>query len=267
MKDTIYTFNKFFYDFLKALKKSDIITPQAKEFIKKEYKACNYETDSNIIPFTESMAELDLCRERDSFKKLVVFGGFPFSECVSEDIPDIFISHLYILVLFGYLYVQSANDELFNLVINSLNGIQKGGSYDVEKIMDDEILTLLSNIKSTIQIEKVNDTLPSLEKTKIGEIAKEIANELNFKDCDIKDPADMLKNNGDMLGKIVSNVSSKLQKKFEDGSIKHEELLSEAMSVIGSLGGGNQGDMLANLFKTFASGQKQKSTTKKIRRK
>lgn len=263
MKNVIYTFNKFFYDFLKAFKRSDIITPLAKDYIRKEFKTVNYDINTNIIPFAESLSKLDLCRDRESFKDLIVFGGFPFSQCVSQDIPDTFISHLYILVLFAHLYGQPEDEELFNLVMNALKDIQKGGNYDSESIMDDDILSLLSNIKKTIQI----DPLPNLEKTKIGEIAKEIASELNFKDCDIKDPADMLKNNGDMLGKIVSNVSSKLQQRFEDGSIKHEDLLSEAMSVIGSLGGGSQGDMLANLFKTFTSGQKQKSSTKKIRRK
>lgn len=277
MKNIVYTFNKFYYDFLKSLKRSEIVASEAKDLIKKDYKSCNYETETHIKNFTESLDSIDfssLCSKTkniENFDNLVVLTGLTFKKCVTGTVPDSLISHMYILVLFSHLYkTQNDNDELFNFVMNSLKSIQNGGAFDNDTIMDDDILGLLSNIKDTLPVQL--DPIHNLEKTKIGEIAKEIANELNFNENDLKNPADMLKNNGDMLGKIVSNVSSKLQKKFEDGSIKHDELLSEAMSVIGSLGGGSggQGDLFANLLKTFTQGNatpQQKSSTKKIRRK
>jgi hypothetical protein len=46
-------------------------------------------------------------------------------------------------------------------------------------------------------------------------------------------------------------VSSKLQQKFASGELKHDDLLKEAMSMMGSLGGGAGGDMFANIMKNM----------------
>ncbi|NBU82911.1 MAG: hypothetical protein EBS55_14825, partial [Flavobacteriaceae bacterium] len=92
-----------------------------------------------------------------------------------------------------------------------------------------------------------------LENTKIGKIAEEIAKELDLDEMNLKSPSDILQGNGDLLGKIVSNVSNKLQKKFADGSINQTELLSEAMSVIGGMkdGNGSFNNIFSNMMKSF----------------
>ena len=79
--------------------------------------------------------------------------------------------------------------------------------------MDEDIVAFIQIIKKLLPIQvEVGGT--GIENTKIGEIAKEIAQDLDLDKMNISNPEDFLKGNGDILGKIVSNVSEKLQKKF-----------------------------------------------------
>ena len=59
--------------------------------------------------------------------------------------------------------------------------------------------------------------------------------------------------NCNMIGDLVSKVGVKLQEKFNDGSMKQEDLVKEAMSMMSMMGGGGggAGGFMSELFKTF----------------
>jgi len=281
----VYTFNKFYYDFLKDLKgtlsrKDEIYTQ-----IKEQYKVRDNETTEHIDLVTATLTDeiFEQVYKPDStladFSEVVVIKGKTIG---SIKIDASLTSYIYTFALFVNLHkTPDLCDKLFELVMKALKAIQSNESIDsiVVDIMDDDVTALLANIKRVYKVASSgNDAINKLENTKIGNIAKEIAEDMKLDGLDLQRPEDILKGNGDLIGKIVSSVSSKLQKKFEDGTIKHDELLSEAMSVIGGMGGG-QDNFLANMMKSFggmagAGGgggsdakRRSSSVAKKLRRK
>lgn len=256
-----FTFNTFFYDFIKDLKKIlDHSNPIRKQ-IKKEFSVKNNETTELIETFagslTESIFQGLVGTEDYDFMEvagdLVVVLGHKVSDIVTPENSGSIVFYIYIFALLVHMYRidGGVSDSLFDAVMNSLKAIQSGASYAeaASDILDDDILSLLTHISANFP-----KTSSKLEGTQIGKLAQEIANEMKIDGADIQRPEDILKGNGDLIGKIVSNVSTKLQKKFEDGSIQHDQLLKEAMSVIGGLGGeGAGGNIFANLMKNFAN--------------
>lgn len=116
--------------------------------------------------------------------------------------------------------------------------------------------------------------------SKIGNLAKEISEELNGDDLKCMDnPDDLMKNllsgEGGGLGNIIQKVSTKLQNKMQNGELNEEALMKEATSMMGMLnpafskmaggmGGGGMGGM-GNLFSMMGGmmggggGKKKKS--------
>jgi hypothetical protein len=116
--------------------------------------------------------------------------------------------------------------------------------------------------------------------SKIGNLAKEISEELNGDDLKcMENPDDLMKNllsgEGGGLGNIIQKVSSKLQNKMKNGELNEEALMKEATSMMGMLnpafskmaggmGGGGMGGM-GNLFSMMGGmmggggGKKKKS--------
>ena len=76
--------------------------------------------------------------------------------------------------------------------------------------------------------------------SKIGNLAKEISEELNGDDLKcMENPDDLMKNllsgEGGGLGNIIQKVSSKLQNKMQNGELNEEALMKEATSMMGML--------------------------------
>ncbi len=116
--------------------------------------------------------------------------------------------------------------------------------------------------------------------SKIGNLAKEISEELNGDDLKcMENPDDLMKNllsgEGGGLGNIIQKVSSKLQNKMKNGELNEEALMKEATNMMGMLnpafskmaggmGGGGMGGM-GNLFSMMGGmmggggGKKKKS--------
>ena len=116
--------------------------------------------------------------------------------------------------------------------------------------------------------------------SKIGNLAKEISEELNGDDLKcMENPDDLMKNllsgEGGGLGNIIQKVSSKLQNKMQNGELNEEALMKEATNMMGMLnpafskmaggmGGGGMGGM-GNLFSMMGGmmggggGKKKKS--------
>jgi hypothetical protein len=136
----------------------------------------------------------------------------------------------------------------------------------LEEIIDDDVTRLLSKVTSVSQtVETENftssnnnglpsfDILQSLENSKIANLAKEITSEIDLSKLSIDKPEDISKlmdmsGDNNFLGNIVSKVSSKLTEKLSNGELKQEELMNEAMSVMGALNGNDGiGSLLKNM--------------------
>ena len=167
----------------------------------------------------------------------------------------------------------SAIYVLFVKVVKVLSMLQKGQdvSADLDDIVDDDVKALLTKIKSfdttdaDAKLEDAGDALPippsefleSIENSKIASLAKDIAKEIDISSLNIDKPEDIAKmldfsSENNFLGNIVNKVSSTLTDKISKGELNQEDLMSEAMSMMGMLNGGNGGagglaDMLKNM--------------------
>jgi len=151
---------------------------------------------------------------------------------------------------------------LFVKVVKVLAMLQKGQdvSAELEDIVDDDVKDILAKIKSfdttdaDAKLEDAGDALPipptefleSIENSKIASLAKDIAKEIDISSLNIDKPEDIAKmldfsSENNFLGNIVNKVSSTLTDKISKGELKQEDLMNEAMSMMGMLNGGNGG--------------------------
>jgi hypothetical protein len=156
----------------------------------------------------------------------------------------------------------SAIYVLFVKVVKVLAMLQKGQdvSSELEDIVDDDIKALLSKIRSfenangDAKLEDAADALPippmefleSIENSKIASLAKDIAKEIDISSLNIEKPEDIAKmldfsGENNFLGNIVNKVSSTLTDKISKGELNQEDLMSEAMSMMGMLNSGKGG--------------------------
>ncbi|GLC54524.1 hypothetical protein PLESTB_000875800 [Pleodorina starrii] len=100
-----------------------------------------------------------------------------------------------------------------------------------------------------------------LRSTKIGSLAEEISKEIDLSKLNLDKPEDLLNltdpSNGKVIGDIVSKVGTKIQSKLNNGELRQDELLGEAMSLLGKFGGGmgkNIDGLMNNpMFKSMVS--------------
>lgn len=255
----VYFFNKFFYDLLKDL--NNIENEKLSIYIS-NCKVKNLETTKNIkilySGLTDELIKLIVSTPVEGFFKLTELDNlFILKDLnvtqVHKNVPETYHNtlkhYIYCLTLMCLIYKDSCNEEneedslvLFNNVIDCIRKIQSKEDYSdiLESIYDKDINNLIKYVdECRPDDEKQNVEIPidipdSLENSTIGNLAKEISEEINLSDFSIEKPDDIMKL---MSGNIIGKVGEKIQKKMASGEIKHEQLLSEAMSMLGKMGG------------------------------
>jgi hypothetical protein len=159
---------------------------------------------------------------------------------------------------------------LFIKVIKVLGMLQKNEdvSSELEDIIDDDVKALLKKIKAfnssndDIKIDESNisssDFLKNIENSKIADLAKDIAKDIDISGLNVDKPEDiakMLDFSGDnsFISNIVTKVTSTLTDKISKGELKQEELMSEAMSMMSMLNNNGGTGGLADLMKNMGS--------------
>ncbi len=106
--------------------------------------------------------------------------------------------------------------------------------------------------------DTIHDHINNLINGKIGSLAKELAEEttkdLNLDTDNINDVNDVFKElfkNPTKLMSLVTNISTKLDKKMKDGSLKESELLEEATSIFKNMKSMPGMDNFDSLFKSM----------------
>lgn len=284
-------FNKFFSSFLKDLKE---VNEDLRKLVKASYKAidktsaeyCEFVV-TNVIPHLEKLKAGSL--EDDEVRRAEVAKGISLGvildKVVGDDKKDdrnIVLNYVYILVLFAYMSTLEEENDLFAQVVRVLGYIQTKNNeeYNGEKddIIDDDIKELLEKIKECdvapkVDVEKevpsatggLGDIFGALENSKIADLAKEIAKDVDMSALKGDNPDDMIKNmldfgsGNNMLGNIISKVSSTLNNKITSGELKHDELLGEAMSMMNIFNDGNNpmasNPLFANMMKAMKTGK------------
>lgn len=280
MAKVVYAFNKFYYDLIKDLKTA---AAALKPLIKKHYSVRNKDTRDNIDLFGASVDE-DVIRclvsspQNDLFTfsqigSVVLMTDTNLSDIllqITVEFKDKLVGYLYVLALLVVVDRHENRDAIFMAVMEAINAVQKNEPYSqlIDDIIDDDVHGLLDRIaaNSTFRGSASGPAGPEepfeakMAGSKIGAIAKEIAQSIDLEGINIDNPADLLNgSNSALIGDLVSKVGSKLQQSFQNGSVNQEDLMKEAVSMMGmfggmgsSAGGGAGGDFFANMVKNMA---------------
>jgi hypothetical protein len=189
--------------------------------------------------------------------------------------------YIYTFALLGYLFKLTSDstsgsdsdseestgvciEKLVNDTLVQYSRIQKGEALDIspETIYDQKVITLLTKISQVLIVKKDSEDIfgssasDMLKNSKIGMLAKEISEDIDLSALNIDKPEDFLNpktfggENTAALTNIIAQVGSKIQSKLGSGDLNHEDLMSEAMSMLSMLGkdgsaGGAGGGMAA----------------------
>ena len=119
---------------------------------------------------------------------------------------------------------------------------------ETENEENKDLMGMLQNLSNDTSSQPINNDL--LSNGLIGNLAKELASEINMDDLNLNLDSDN-GNVGDIFSKLMSgdnpmkfmnliqNVGQKIQSKLSDGGIDQSKLLDEAQGMMGMLGNNN----------------------------
>jgi hypothetical protein len=274
----IRTFNKFFGEFLKDVK---TISEDLRSVVKANYKVIDKNSTEHLYLFKEEF-------DSEFIKKISLndVDGIATKK-VAKDITigDLSkASSTKSLFIFKYIYILSILVIVYNDMIDSIDEessntlfievtkaivVADKGECDFDNIIDEDIKSLLiqfaqrERLDQTQQKEKADSgfsgIFDNIENSFIGNLAKEISEDINIDDLNIENPADILKmmdfssGNNNVVTDIVKKVTSKLQDKIGSGELDQNKLINEVMGMMGKMGGGGGGGGDANPLSSLMS--------------
>lgn len=203
-------------------------------------------------------------------------------ESLDESAKSNIWKNLHTLYLYSFTYINNKSlkslfkensdeiDDVSQKTLNILELIKESSELDKQV---DELTDELTGVEPKGDVEGVGGTggtggtgggadfnLPGMDSMfggVIGNLANEIAGEINTAGINFDNPEVLLKNllSGNMggedngLGNLVKNIASKVQSKLANGDINEELLLGEAKNIMG----GFDGDLLSNLMGSMMS--------------
>lgn len=193
--------------------------------------------------------------------------------------------YVYLLMLLSYIYkLEIDNDKKKILLETVFNIISVFDTENIEKsdveglmedIIDDDIKTVLWKIydnkeylKNVVSKDDIDgeDGLPSLDfmkNTKIGNLAKEISETIDVSKLNIENPEELLNvenifNGGgsnNVIGDIIKTVGDQISSKIQNGELNQEELMTEALGMMGNLNMGGENDMMSQMMNMMNANQ------------
>jgi hypothetical protein len=257
-KKVIYSFNIFYLDFLTDLKKYN---DESKQLVRKHYKVFDKASPQYFERFQTSLLEHVNNAEEVEMLPEASFISIKSNVGVLEES----VLKSYLCIFRALVSIYSDEDEtILETVLDVIKTIQDPSQNDevinhkMKDILDDDLAKILGDLKDLHKVETSEEddrnVFNMIEKSKIGSIAKEISNEIDISSLPLDSPEKLLdisnlSSSNNVLGNIISQVSTKIQKKIEDGQISQTELVNEALSLVGMMNQGNN-----SLFNDLMSG-------------
>ena len=184
--------------------------------------------------------------------------------------------YLHTLYIYSFEHQNKKNTKELLKELKNINSDQE--------FLDETTQTFLNIIDSLTQKfpesldgvdidEEEDDSGPSIPGFKmpdilggsIGDLAKEIADEIDTDKLNLEDPGKLLKgllsgnleNDDSGLMGLVENITGKIHEKVNSGELDQDKLFSEAQGVMSSfnkMGGGGNSNLFANLFSQMSQG-------------
>lgn len=275
----VTVFNKILLSFLKDIRKKD---EGIKQILRENYKIFDKRSEEYIQFVREQMSE-DVSKaireEDDLFDSDAILGVQIFRQVTVGDIAkkviggnqeDERIMKLYVYMLFTIMYFDALDldDKERSLLFTKTFRIMNGEKIDMEEILDETILKIMTRVDALREPNAVEEVhvhsgteedpmgLEFMRNTKIGELAEEITKSIDLGDLnqeDMMNPEKLFSGDNNVLSGIIQSVGSTIQTKIEKGELNQEELLTEAMGMMGNLKNSGHGDMMADMFKMMSS--------------
>jgi hypothetical protein len=287
----VYTFNKFYVDLIKDMKR---LSPELKAKVKHIYKVVDKSSDEHIQFFCDGMSQYfqNLEPSNEAIQSVCIFKNVSVGDVlahIGEKNVIMTWNYLYVLSALGMLFKlvgtepdnEEANTLLFDKVVIAIGIIRGRGTAEaaavLDDILDDDIRGVLSKIEKVEEVEEVgaggaaaggpeDDVMKmfaGFENSKICNLAKEISSEIDISNVKLDSQEDIMKlmdfsSSNNILGNIIGKVSSKMQEKMSKGEMKQEDLIGEAMNMMSMMGGAQgffNNPMMADLMKNMKKGK------------
>merc|ERR1711871_1542586 len=266
LKNFIRTFQEFLTDIKNSY-------PEHKKTIEENYNLDTKNIDLNLIiiehfmmsvnPYLIQISNKDETIFTEEKERIVILKNINFNEIwlkSNKANKEIIWKYLHTLVLLGNNYNATIRKEG---VFEQFNEMLSHSQLDDSSLnqISEQAKAMLNMVKSLSQENdreqnqengETSEDIPGngmFENTKIGEIAKELASEINFDDFsknlgnlgeeESKDPSKLFDN---LIGQdpmklmgLIQNVGSKIQDKISSGQINEKELVDEAQNMMKGL--------------------------------
>ena len=283
----IVAFNKFFYEFLKEIKRvSRTSDPELYDIMKSlhimkevpDYTAhidrMRSEMNADVRTALTSVDDSDWF---EGCAGIQLYDGATLTRIADAVHKGVVAQYTATLATLVFMQDLSPSSEVAEGLLKALALQQRGEEVDYDAFTNDELAACMSKISSKPEPEKPLDfdNLCFDKSSMIGSLAQEIAKDVNIDGMDINSPGDIFSGkNANLLGNIVKNVSSNLHERLNNGKYDPKQLMEEAMGILGNNGAmselmktmGQDGlmDMLKNVMpQPQTSGSSNSSASRK----
>jgi hypothetical protein len=273
-------FNRILLNFLKEIRHRD---DSVRQSLKEHYKVFD-KSSNEYIDFLRSQITEDVWSalqtkedifDAESVLELQIFRTVTVRDIVHkivrENDADRRTVKFYLYLLITILYFDRAELALTDndraLLLSKTLRLLNGEEAELDEVLDDTLANILERVRalrdsSTSSAPSSQGELPFdmsfLENTKIGALAREISQNVDVSKLNPEDlmrPETLLTGGGDgVLGDLIQSVGDTIQSKLDKGEIDQEQLMQEAMSMLGSLDKSGHGGMMAGIFAMMKDG-------------
>lgn len=230
----------------------------------------------NCKEFGNDIANNDaiIFSEENTIMESIDFYTIWNSEDLSIENKDIIWSYLQTLFIFAYEYVKEV--DIKNVLNEFKNLSLEDDNIDIDT---KNLLNIVNNLttkykeksdsgageSATDDSDNMSFNIPDIFNGSIGNLAKEIAEEIDPSMINLDDPSALLKDllsgnfdqENDQTGivNLVKNITSKIQDKISNGDINQNDLFSEAQNVMSNFSNSGDSDMagLGSIFSNLMS--------------
>jgi len=246
-----------FSDFIRDLSK---VFPEIKNSLYRNYEDCLSDTtDKCLSDFPKVCRFLELIGD---YEKYIVDKNLEFFDLEVEFLEEISFHKLWeknisnktresiwkYLQTFQLISINIKSGEKLNAVLDEvLNGskMDKSTMKDLKnmKKLSEEVQSKPTGGQSSGQENELDDMLSGLMDSGIGDIAKEVAKNLDIESMfgsvdENSNPMELMAQlmNPEKMSSIFSNINSVMEQKMENGELSKDDLKSEAEGMMGQMG-------------------------------
>ena len=271
---------KFNSNLEQLLKQIKNLFPEQIEKINNHYQFDDNTKDSYLISFynncktfgedVSSKNEIIFSKENILLEEVDLYTVWNSDKLIDEYKENIW-KYIHTMYILAYEYINDADVKNVLKHLKNLRASSEHIEHDSEILLNivDSLTgkyTENNDENDEINIDENTDNnnafqTPDIFNGMIGDLAKEIAGEIDTSKIDMDNPKKLLddllsgnfdeENDSSGITNLVKNITSKIQDKLASGTLDETQLFGEAQNVINSLGTGNMKSPMGDIFNTM----------------